>query len=141
MNEFWAMGVVGLVPLILGLCFIVKARKQQVKCTKSATAQITEIRRVEDMVTHDGYLQTDLRYIPYYEYIVDGQHLVGKSGQSSGRKKKYSVGDETQILYDPENPKDFIVEGKSSFFWKGIVLIAIGAILTSVGTVCIILNV
>ncbi|MDD3139635.1 MAG: DUF3592 domain-containing protein [Lachnospiraceae bacterium] len=120
------IGVIGIGTIILGSSLIRKNRK----CTQRVTAVITDI-----VSTGTGAVA------PKFTYTVSGgeertvKHMISVSPALC----KYRLGETVQILYNPENPDQYALDGKSPIKIKGIVFICSGVMcLVSAGIMAVI---
>ena len=67
-------------------------------------------------------------YSPIVEYYGGGNKIEKKADISSNSRKKFSVGDEVTVKYNPEKPDEFAIKGKSfisNLIW-GICALGLG---------------
>ena len=121
-------------PLIVGIIFIAVGcflfyRNGELKrnCTKEATATVIEVK--EQLNTDTDNI--DYYYYPILEFSVDGKEVQVKMDGSS--TPTYSVNDKVEILYNPNNTKEFLVKGDKTGNIFSIVFVCLGAIVSCIG--------
>ena len=119
MNSTLAFWLIGACCLLLCILYFVKGSKLKRTCTERVYASIVKV----------DYQHFDKRreYIPIYAYRVNGCDYEAK-GQSSSSKRKYKVGTESFVMYNPAKPSDCLVEGKNSYTKAGFVFAIIAAL-------------
>lgn len=112
--------VLFLAPFFLvGLINIIRYIVRKNKCTASVTGTVIDIQR---HVSNDSDGGTSETLHPVFEYEVDGEFYtkvssVGFSGC------KYKIGQEVVVLYDPDNPEKYLIEGDKSTLRFGIIFL------------------
>jgi len=114
--------LVGLIFGATGVAIIVKYLKGKIHNTALVTAKVSHY-DVEERHTSRG------RSITYYavlRYYADGDWHENRNMYGSGTQK-YEVGEEVDILYDPDHPDSFIIVGDNGMLFGGIACFLIGA--------------
>lgn len=121
--------IMGIVTIGLGIFIIVSGNKLAQVCTEETTGTVVGILREEE-TDSEGF--TSIVYIPQIEYKV-GEQLVTAKGNGSSNASDHKVGEEIQIMYNPNNVEEHIIKGDNSSMVGGIIWIVLGAIILLVG--------
>lgn len=130
MEPFAAYLLVGIVIVSLGIIITGKGSKKKKRCTATASAVIVEIEKQEDSV--EGNTRKSYAYTPIYEFTVNGTTIRKSGGIYSNNKNKYKVGDVSPVTYNPENPEEFLVNGKNGGNAFGIALLLFGIVIIAI---------
>lgn len=131
MGEYYLYFVFGILSVLLGFLSRKSTVKKNRRCSAFTMGQVVHVER-ERLSREDD---DSNEYTPIFGYYVNGVYFTGKSNISSSRKRQYRIGDPAEILYNPMNPSEFVIKGKSEkssngfsrvMFIFGIVLIIIG---------------
>ena len=95
-----------LILLAAGAYNLYYALRKRRSCSAPATARVVEIRN----------------RVPILEYSVSGKPT--QSG--AGIVKRYKVGDQVDILYNPEKPAECRIAGKNGVLILSVVLLVLG---------------
>lgn len=121
--------IVGIVALGIGIFVMVNGSRLAKVCTAEATGTVVGILR-EESTDSDGF--TSISYVPQIEYKV-GEQLVTAKGNGSSNASDHKVGDQVEILYNPNNVEEYIIKGDNSSNIGGIIWIVLGVIVLLVG--------
>ena len=123
MNNFsWSRLISVLVLAAIGVLLIIVG----IKNTKSPTADYIETMAtvtdvaIESVKDNNGL--TREQQVVYVDYEVDGVKFTHKTYTKSGT---YKQGDEVTVLYNPENPSEYVSEPRQGY---GAFIIALGVI-------------
>lgn len=107
-----------------------RLREEPARTTGTITHSWMEVRRRTDS---DGG-RTTRTYYPYAVHYVlpDGRHVHTRSSTSTNRPR--TVGEHTEVLYDPSEPMHFFAEGGSSMKLMPLVFIAFGVVFPIIGS-------
>ncbi|MBQ9642977.1 MAG: DUF3592 domain-containing protein [Lachnospiraceae bacterium] len=109
--------VVYLLILVLGAFLFYSGLKQARNCTTETNATIVDIETTRSRDKNDRRRN---RY-PVVEFMADnGQQVHKRADVSSQNRNKYQVGERLTVKYNPQNPEEFIVKGKSLAFNLGV---------------------
>jgi len=99
---------------------------KQLKDKKKNTAEgAAEVISYYTEISHSSKGGRSTVHYPIIRYEVNGQWYEHRS--SSGRgSKPYEIGTLIRIMYDPEDPNNFIIYGDNTSYILGIVFMAIG---------------
>ena len=115
--------VIGLVFIVLGFIVSRLAKAQKGRCTAAATGAVTAVRR------HRSADEDDKNsYYPTYSFTANGQQWDLEGKNYSYKRNEYQAGQTAQIMYNPENPKEFYVAGARKQAGFGFILIVVGII-------------
>ena len=91
-------------------------------CTELAVAKIVDV--------HVSYGDGKERntYSPIYAFEINGQEYKGTIGQVSKKRKDFKIGNEHNIKYNPENPKEFIDADRNATKLNGILFLIMGIV-------------
>lgn len=90
-----------------GASFIAEILKR-IKCKESTSGKVIDI--VEKV--KEKKRETKIFLYPIFEYTVDGNTYTEQFNVGTGRRNfKYSIGDEVEIHYVPNEPQKYYVKG------------------------------
>lgn len=127
MPPFASYLIVGIAFVLIGIFNIVKGSKMKGRCTETTSATIVDIEKEYDTTSDDGP-GGQYTYTPIYEFSANGTTIRKSGGVDSNSKRKYHIGDVAEVKYNPENPNEFIVNGKNVKKSVGIPLMIFGVI-------------
>ena len=125
------MIIVGLVAIGLGVFFIVSGNNLVKVCTEETTGTVVGILRDEE-TDSEGY--TSIVYTPQIEYKV-GEQLVSVKGNGSSNASDHTVGEQIEIMYNPNNVEEHMIKGDNSSNIGGIIWIVLGVVILLAGIV------
>lgn len=118
----------------IGLSIFINNKKKN--CTKEATAKVKEIIVSENRDNVDGFLMVS--EYPKIEYDINGEHIE-KVSSIGYMPKKYSVGQEVEICYNPNKYDDFCIKGDKTANIIRNVFVAVGIGIFIIGIIfCIV---
>lgn len=120
----------------IGLSIFINNKKKN--CTKEATAKIKEIIVSENIDNVDGFLM--ISEYPKLEYDINGEHIE-KVSSIGYMPKKYSVGQEVEICYNPNKYDDFCIKGDKTANIIRNVSVAVGIGMFIIGIIFCIVSV
>ena len=121
--------ILGIVSIGLGIFIIVSGNELAKVCTEETTGTIVGILREEE-TDSEGYMS--IVYTPQIEYKV-GEQLFTEKGNGSSNASEYKVGEQVDIMYNPNNAEEHIIKGDNSSNVGGIIWICIGVVILLVG--------
>ena len=131
MEPFAAYLLVGIVIVLLGFLSIKRGSQKKNRCTAAASAVIVEVQAEKDEAgsenTHKKYT-----YTPIYEFVAGGNTIRKNGGIYSHNKRDFNVGDTATVKYNPDNPDEFLVNGKSGGKVLGIALLLFGLVIIAI---------
>ncbi|MBQ6555472.1 MAG: DUF3592 domain-containing protein [Firmicutes bacterium] len=122
MKEILVMYGVPSLVILFGVFNIFGAIKKKQRCTARTVGTIVEIKEDRDS-------DSKTEYSPVYQYNTGTQMIRKKANFSTSSKRKYKLGDTTEIFYDPKKPELFYVKGQQMGYAAGIFLIIMGGVL------------
>lgn len=105
--------------LVVCVIYLIIGNKYKKKCTERANCTISKIEH--------RMMDRKREYIPIYFYKINGKEYYYQ-GSPTNSKNKFHVGDETYLLYNPENPSQCLVEGKNSYFGATLIFAIMAAL-------------
>ena len=129
--------VLPLIFLLIGVVFLSVAigvgvydRNKQDRCSETTKAQVVDIavKRGDD---------GGLLYAPVFGYAVDGQEYINQQSIYSN-PCGYSVGEDVELSYNPNDPQEFYVEGDSALNLLIYIFGGIGAVFLVTGIIVLI---
>ena len=111
----------GVILVFLGILTLIRRLLQLRRCSALSTATITGA----DIVSRQGTVFLTL------EAEIGGETLSLK--RRTANKAQFAMGDRIDIRYNPDNPRDFIIEADHSQGRNGIILLILGVALFFVG--------
>jgi len=122
--------LVGAIFLAVGVGLRRAAQRKEDRLRARTTGTVTEVVR---RYSHSDGGDTPVWY-PIVEFEAEGRRISLESGDGGGRKRFYE-GQRVEVLFDPDDPSCFQLEGFNSvglvgkiFLWIGLGSIAIGLI-------------
>ena len=125
------MIIIGFIAIGLGVFFIVSGNNLKKVCTEEATGTIVGILREEE-TDSDGY--TSIVYTPQIEYKV-GEQSVTIRGNGSSNASNHIVGEQIEIMYNPNKVEEYMIKGDNSSNIGGIIWIVLGTVALLAGVV------
>ena len=120
MKAFFISLLGGIAFVLFGILSIRSGAQKKKRCTESAVAMIVEIQ-----VTRDSKKST---YTPVLEFVADGKTIQRRGNISSHKKREFKVGDTVSVKYNPDDPGEFLENGKSYGIGFGGILIGLGLV-------------
>ena len=109
--------LLGLIVIGFGVFILINGSRLAKVCTAETTGTVVGILREEE-IDSEGY--TSIVYTPQIEYKV-GEQLVSTKGNGSSNASDHSVGEQIQIMYNPENVEEHMIKGDNSSKIGGII--------------------
>ena len=128
--------IVGLLAIAIGIFCIIYNNSLTKRCTEKVTATIIEIIE-EQEIDEDNHVS--YTYYPILRYEVNERPMEQRSS-SNINTNKYKVGDKLNIMYNPNKPEEFIIDGEKHLLYIGLAAIIGGIIFLVVGCVELIKN-
>lgn len=111
----------------VGILVIAAEYTKRKKCIESTIGTVIDIDVDRKYDRNDHRMET--RYYPVFQYDANGETYVKKSTSGSNRRFKYDINSTVNIMYDPNNPNTYYVQGNNDGFILGIIFIVISIIL------------
>ena len=125
MNRFLPL-IVGIVFVGVGIFLYTHGAHLKKVCTSSNQATVVDFEQDIDNESNS------ITYYPIVEYEVNGKKY--NSRYSTGdTTHKYSVGQKITILYNPDNPNEYYIEGDNSDNIGAYICIGVGGLVTILG--------
>jgi len=121
--------IVGIVAIGLGIFIMVNGSRLAKVCTEETTGTVVGILREEE-IDSEGY--TSITYSPQIEYTV-GEQLITVKGNGTSNASDHKVGDQVEIMYNPDNAEEHMIKGDNSSNIGGTIWIVLGIIVLLVG--------
>lgn len=118
-----AVMLIGLAFFVVGMIMFFKELQNKKYCTEPLIANVISYHAEETTSANDN--TRSIAYYPIFRYNVGGKWYDVKSTVGRG-KQKYAIGEAVDILYNPEDPANFIVKGDKLTFIISVIAIAIG---------------
>lgn len=119
----------GIVFVVIGIFVTVRGNNMAKRCTTPAVGTVVRMDQEEDYDSDGGYRYT---YYPVIEYQAEGKIVSKKYSVGSGNPK-YSINDKVNILYNPENVEEYLIQGDKTSNIFGIIFIVAGAVVVVAG--------
>ena len=120
--------LVGLVFIAVGIGLRRSFARREERLRTRATGTITEVVR---RVSH-GSDGESVSWYPIVDFEADGRRISLESDEGGGRKRFYE-GQAVEVLYDPDDPACFRLEGRSATLLLGNIFLAIGLGCVAIG--------
>ena len=131
MEPFVAYLIVGAVISLIGIISLCRGSKTKKRCTASASAVIVAVEKEDDEAGREN-TRKKYTYTPIYEFTVNGNTVRKSGGIYSHNKKEFKVGDVSTVMYNPEKPEEFLVNGKSGSKAFGMALLLFGLVIVAI---------
>lgn len=115
--------IFGEVFIIIGIGSSIFINNKKKNCTKEATAKIKEIIQKEERNLNSTSIMVS--EYPKIEYDINGEHIE-KVSSIGYMPKKYCVGQEVEIYYNPNKYDDFCIKGDKTANIVRNVFVAVG---------------
>lgn len=127
--------IAGFAAMIIGAIIISKAKRKAKRCIAPAVATITDIVKTQK-TNDDGKNMKGYDYTPVFTYVVEGVSYEKNADFSTSDKDEYEIGATLNVMYNPGNPNEVQVAGKSAKSAKtfGVVLLLLGVVIMIVGS-------
>lgn len=125
MGLYYSYIGLGILLLLAGFNSLKKAKAALLQCSKKTTAIIIDVARKKDITGQ-------LAYSPILSYKVNGETYRVTDVTGSHNRKKYPVGKEVGIYYDPTDPTKLCTVAASNrktcyfFMFMGLFFIYMG---------------
>ena len=118
--------LVGAIFLAVGFGLRAAFRRREERMRARATGTVTEVvrRASNDSAT----------FYPIVEFEADGRRISLESSDGGGRKRFYE-GQSVEVLYDPDDPSQFMLDGFSTQALVGKIFLIIGLVSVAVGAI------
>ena len=113
--------LVGVIFLGVGIAFRRSFLKKEERLRARASGTITEVMR---RVRH-GSDGASVNWYPIVEFEAEGRRISLECEEGGGRKAFYE-GQPVEVLYDPDDPSCFRLEGRSATSLLGNIFLAVG---------------
>ena len=127
-SGIWCL--VGGVFLAVGIGLRRSFVRREERLRTRATGTITEVVR---RVSH-GSDGESVSWYPIVEFTADGRRVSLESDEGGGRKRFYE-GQSVEVLYDPDDPTCFRLEGRSIVSLLGRIFLAVGICCIAIGLI------
>ena len=116
-------GLLGAIFLAVGLGMGRGWRRREERLRASADATVVEVVRH----THHSSDGDSTSWNPLVEFVYEGRRITLEA-QDSVSRKKYYEGQQVRILYDPDDPASFRIEGENGARTVHVVFTVVGAV-------------
>jgi len=110
--------VIGLVALMIGILWI-RSTKERMKTMINHTGTVVEMIRVE----RPGETAT---FYPVIEFKTQTGEVFRFEGKTSGPENEYKIGEQVEILYEPQDPQGAMINSWKELWFPSIALMIIG---------------
>ena len=122
--------LVGAIFLAVGFGLRRSFQRREERLRARATGTVQEVvRRV-----HHGSDGDSVSWYPIVEFEADGQRISLASGDGGGRKRYYE-GQSVEVLYDPDDPSCFRLEGSETMNLVGKIFLGVGLACIAIGLI------
>lgn len=123
--------LIGIMAIVLGIFVMISGSRLAKVCTAETTGTVVGILREEE-TDSEGYI--NVVYTPQIEFKV-GEQLVTIRGNGSSNASDHTVGEQVEIMYNPDNVNEHMIKGDNSSSIGGIVWIVLGVVILLVGVI------
>lgn len=102
-SGLWAF--IGIIFLVVGIVMISNWKKKEVNCTAVTSGKVIDIAKHESNDMDNGYT---VSWYPVFEYNIGEQKFRKESAYGESRSK-YTIGQNVEIYYNPENYNEYYV--------------------------------
>jgi hypothetical protein len=110
--------VIGLVALVIGILWI-RSTKERLKTMINHTGTVVEKVRVE----RPG---ETANFYPVVEFKTQTGEVFRFEGKTSGPENEYKIGEQVEILYDPQDPQGAMINSWKELWFPSIAMMIIG---------------
>ena len=122
--------LVGLVFIAVGIGLRLSFNRREERLRARASGTVTEVvRRVSH--SRNG---NSVSWHPIVDFEADGRRISLECDEGGGRKRFYE-GQAVEVLYDPDDPACFRLEGRSTILLLGNIFLAMGLGCVAIGIV------
>lgn len=122
-------GGLGIAALTGGLSWGVK-RLQLMQSGVTTTATVVDL---EKSVSKDSDGHSSVSYYPIVKFIADDGKEYQAKGSTGGSHSEYSIGQQVEIIYSPENPYEAQLTDFVQFWLGPVVLTIAGIVMATLG--------
>ena len=121
-----------IIPLILGPCFILGGYYYVRKIERVVKNGIKTEGVIFDIVQDSKFGGSDTdNETPVVRFVTEKQEwITAKSTLGIKGIYTFNVGSKIEIIYNPDNPREFILANEKNFPWAPYIVLIIGALLT-----------
>ena len=119
----------GIIAIGLGIFIVISGNKLAKVCTEPTTGTVVGILR-EEKTDSDGY--ESIEYTPQIEYKV-GERLLTAKGNGTSNASDHRVGEQIDIMYNPNNVEEYMIKGDNSSNIGGTIWIVLGIVILLLG--------
>jgi hypothetical protein len=121
------IGILGIPFFIIGLYILIRGAKLRKTCTARTSGTVDRYEETVRYKTDDhNHINKEVSQWPYFRYTANGTEHILKS-TTGGNPSKMPVGSSVTVLFNPQNPESFYVEGHDKDSLFGGLFMAIGA--------------
>lgn len=124
--------IFGVIASIIGIVFLVIYSVKKTNCTLEVTALVVYLDK--DTSFDDGTYSES--YAPVFYYEVDGNDFMETYNLYSN-PSQYEVGDQVDLLVNPDNPTNFLVADSIWMQLTGGICLGVGIFLTILASILI----
>ncbi len=129
--------LIGVVFILVGLMiFRVYKHKKEV-CTSLTDAIVVDM-HINISTDSDG--THSKTYAPVLEYNVSGYSYRNFEGTHSGTFE-YEIGQHIELLYNPDNPDEFIIDNDNSSKTMAVIFICVGSLCAGIGIIAAVIGI
>ena len=133
---FGVLLLLGVIFIPIGIGVSKGTKKRIMRCTAKTNAKIIKI--VRENISVDLSNTAAYSYFPVIEYSVENENFQ-RMYNTGFKKDKYKVGEEIEIMYNPEKPEDFYFVGDNFGSKVGKVFSIVGVLLLFLSLVALII--
>ena len=130
--------LVGIVFIFAGIVAMNQGNSLEKRCTQETIGKVVEV--ICERSYNSNENEFTYTYYPVIEYQV-GDRTISQKSRSGQYPPKYTVGEQVEIYYNPNNVEEYIIKGDSTAKYLGIGFIVVGSIAAAVGFIVFIRNV
>ena len=122
----------GTIFTLTGVLLLLIRSKRKANCTSVTKGTVTDI--VKRTGIYDKEYGYSTLWHPVFEYTVDGVKYVKESNYGT-TKAKFGIGQELEILYNPDNNNEYYVKEENGPKTLGVIFTIVGSILLVAGII------
>ena len=124
--------IIGLIFIGIGIFMFISGQNKEKNCSAETVGTVIELK--EETSTDADTGRISYVYYPIIEYKA-GESLVRRQSENGSSNPSYKVNDKLNILYNPNNIEEFMIQGDKSSNLFGIGGIVLGAIAVICGII------
>lgn len=129
---YWFILAFGVLFCVIAAGLLGSQKRKTGRCSEKTTGTVVGYVPMRGGVTNDD-ITTEMWH-PVFEYYASGRHIK-KTGAVGSVKKKYDIGEQVEVFFDPDEPEKFYIAGERAGRLLSVIFAAIGVLAIVVAVV------